>query len=88
VGGLGCKGPYTVGDCPVRGKNTADNGVSMNWCVGSSGDSGVPGTPTTYHVGEARHPCQGCIEPDFPDWSALTVFDEKTSKKIKGFYNS
>jgi Ni,Fe-hydrogenase I small subunit len=38
-------------------------------------------------VGEARHPCQGCIEPFFPDWEPLTVFDEKTSKKIKGFYN-
>jgi hydrogenase small subunit len=87
LGGLGCKGPYTIGDCPIRGKNTADDGVSMNWCVGASGDSGVPGTPTTSHIGEARHPCQGCIMPSFPDWAELTVFDEKTSKKIKGFYN-
>jgi hydrogenase small subunit len=87
VGGLGCKGPYTVGDCPIRGKNTADDGASMNWCVGASGNSGVPGAPTVTHVGEARHVCQGCIDPRFPDWAELTTFDQKTSRKIKGFYN-
>jgi hydrogenase small subunit len=87
LGGLGCKGPYTFGDCPVRQKNTADDGTKMNWCVGAQG----PGAPSGHvgdGIGEARHPCQGCIEPDFPDWSALTTFNEKTSKKIKGFYNS
>jgi Ni,Fe-hydrogenase I small subunit len=63
----------------------------MNWCVGSSGDSGVPGTPTTSHIGEARHPCQGCIDKRFPDWGELAVNEgnnlNRTSKKIKGFYN-
>ncbi len=83
---LGCKGPYTVGDCPVRGKNTSDDGKSMDWCVGASGQNSAGG-PLVSHVGEARHPCQGCIEPGFPDWASLTVFNEKTSKKIKGFYN-
>ena len=34
LGAFGCKGPYTVGDCPIRGKNTSDDGLSMNWCVG------------------------------------------------------
>jgi hydrogenase small subunit len=87
LGALGCKGPYTVGDCPIRGKNTSDDGLSMNWCVGSSGFSGVDGVPANSHIGSARHPCQGCIEPEFPDWSSLTPFNQKTSKKIKGFYN-
>jgi hydrogenase small subunit len=87
VGGLGCKGPYTFGDCPVRQKNTADDGTPMNWCVGAQG----PGAPSGHvgnGVGEARHVCQGCIEPDFPDWSSLTGDGSKTSNKIKGFYNS
>jgi hydrogenase small subunit len=86
IGGLGCKGPYTFGDCPVRQKNTADDGTLMNWCVGAQG----PGAPSGHvgtGIGEARHPCQGCIEPDFPDWASLTGFNEKTSRKIKGFYN-
>jgi Ni,Fe-hydrogenase I small subunit len=90
LGALGCKGPYTVGDCPIRGKNTSDDGYSMNWCVGASGNSGVDGAPTTYHVGEARHPCQGCIMPQFPDWTELvseSTTGQYTSKKIKGFYN-
>jgi Ni,Fe-hydrogenase I small subunit len=89
LGGLGCKGPYTVGDCPIRGKNTSDDGMSMNWCVGASGNSGVPGTKTGTHVGEARHPCQGCIDPRFPDWSGLALNEgNSSSDKIKGFYNS
>jgi hydrogenase small subunit len=88
LGNLGCKGPYTFGDCPIRQKNTADDGTLMNWCVGSQGPRPtVSDFPDAAGIGEARHPCQGCIEPDFPDWSALTVFDQKTSKKIKGFYN-
>jgi Ni,Fe-hydrogenase I small subunit len=91
LGGLGCKGPYTVGDCPIRGKNTSDDGVSMNWCVGASGPSGVPGTRVGAHIGEARHPCQGCIDPRFPDWGELAVNEgnnlNRTSKNIKGFYN-
>jgi len=87
VGGLGCKGPYTVGDCPIRGKNTSDDGFSMNWCVGASGQNHAGG-PAVSHLGEARHVCQGCIMPDFPDWQGLTGNGgAKTSKRIKGFYN-
>jgi hydrogenase small subunit len=88
LGALGCKGPYTVGDCPIRGKNTSDDGYSMNWCVGASGQNSAGG-PLVSHIGEARHPCQGCIMPGFPDWSELCS-DEgavKTSAKVKGFYN-
>jgi hydrogenase small subunit len=87
LGGLGCKGDYTVGDCPIRGKNTSDDGLSMNWCVGASGQNSAGG-PSVYHVGEARHPCQGCIMQDFPDWKGLTTDGDKTSKRVKGFYNS
>ena len=87
LGGLGCKGPYTVGDCPIRGKNTSDKGESMNWCVGASGQNSVPGSPTVSHIGDARHPCQGCIMKDFPDWTSLTVSGDRTSKRVKGFYN-
>jgi Ni,Fe-hydrogenase I small subunit len=87
LGNKGCKGPYVVGDCPVRGKNTSDDGYSMNWCVGASGDN-LNGN-TVSHIGEARHPCQGCIDKRFPDWSDLALSEgERTSKKIKGFYNS
>jgi Ni,Fe-hydrogenase I small subunit len=90
VGGLGCKGPYTVGDCPIRGKNTTDDGLSMNWCIGASGQNsagpGGSGVLVT-HVGEARHPCQGCIMPDFPDYSGLTGTGERTTGRVKGFYN-
>jgi len=86
LGGLGCKGPYTFGDCPVRQKNTADDGTLMNWCVGAQG-SGAPSGHVGSGIGESRHPCQGCIQPDFPDWSGLTTFDQKTNRKIKGFYN-
>ena len=86
LGGFGCKGPYTVGDCPIRGKNTSDDGLSMNWCVGASG-SGAPSGVAPVHVGDARHPCQGCIQPDFPDWAGLTTVGSKTTKKVKGFYN-
>ncbi len=86
VGGLGCKGPYTVGDCPIRGKNTSDDGLSMNWCVGASGQNNAGG-PAVSHIGEARHPCQGCIMPDFPDFSGLTGTGERTTGRVKGFYN-
>jgi hydrogenase small subunit len=86
VGGLGCKGPYTVGDCPIRGKNTSDDGFSMNWCVGASGQNSAGG-PAVSHIGEGRHPCQGCIMPDFPDYSGLTGTGERTTGRVKGFYN-
>jgi hydrogenase small subunit len=82
LGYLGCKGPYTVGDCPIRQKNTADDGTKMNWCVGAQGP-GAPSGNVGKGIGEARHPCQGCIEPEFPDWAALTG----TTSGIKGFYN-
>jgi Ni,Fe-hydrogenase I small subunit len=58
----------------------------MNWCVGASGQNNAGG-PAVLHVGEARHPCQGCIQPDFPDWAGLTANGDKTSKRVKGFYN-
>jgi hydrogenase small subunit len=84
---LGCKGPYTVGDCPIRQNNTADDGTKMNWCVGAQGP-GAPSRIKADGIGSARHPCQGCIEPDFPDWSALALSEvNRTSDKIKGFYN-
>lgn len=55
----GCNGCLSVyGDCPVRQKNVFDDGTVNNWCVGS--DLGA-------NIGAARHPCQGCIEPGFPD---------------------
>jgi Ni,Fe-hydrogenase I small subunit len=62
---LGCKGNLTTGDCPLRMKNTMDDGTKPNWCVGND-RSGVmqPGGPS---IGHARHPCQGCIMPQFPD---------------------
>jgi Ni,Fe-hydrogenase I small subunit len=88
VGGLGCKGPYTVGDCPSRGKNTADDGTVMNWCVGAQGTNSTGSGTLNPGIGSARHPCQGCIMPDFPDWQGLTGNGgAKTSKRIKGFYN-
>lgn len=89
LGSLGCKGPYTVGDCPMRGKNTTDDGFSSNWCVGASGQNHVPDGSgvNVSHIGESRHPCQGCIMPDFPDWASLTTEGDKTSKRVKGFYN-
>jgi len=71
----------------MRGKNTSDDGFSMNWCVGASGKNSIPGSPTVSHIGEARHPCQGCIMPDFPDWKNLTGSGVKTNKNVKGFYN-
>jgi len=60
---FGCKGKDTMGDCPVRMKNTMDDGTKPNWCVGA----GEPGGLDDANIGQARHPCQGCIEPDFPD---------------------
>lgn len=69
VGPLGCKGPITFGDCPIRQKNVYDDGTMNNWCVGAQGET--PTSPAghfiTHGIGEARHPCQGCIESDFPD---------------------
>jgi hydrogenase small subunit len=87
LGPLGCKGDFTVGDCPIRGKNTTDDGFSMNWCVGASGQNSVPGSPTVSHIGEARHPCQGCIMPDFPDWKGNQPGGDRTNWRVKGFYN-
>ena len=87
VGSLGCKGPYTVGDCPIRQKNTADDGTLMNWCVGAQGAASLPSTHVGSGIGEGRHPCQGCIEPDFPDWAGLATSGDRTRKNVKGFYN-
>jgi len=91
VGNLGCKGPYVVGDCPIRQKNTADDGTLMNWCVGAQGPRPITSTaPDAAGIGEARHVCQGCIEPEFPDWEYLAAEaskDGRTSKRVKGFYN-
>ncbi len=84
----GCKGPYTVGDCPIRQKNIADDGTLMNWCVGAQGPASLPSTHVGTGIGEGRHPCQGCIEPDFPDWEVLTVSGDRTRKNVKGFYNT
>jgi hydrogenase small subunit len=83
----GCKGPYTVGDCPIRQKNTADDGTLMNWCVGAQGAASLPSTHVGSGIGEGRHPCQGCIEPDFPDWAGLATSGDRTRKNVKGFYN-
>jgi len=87
LGALGCKGPYTVGDCPIRQKNTSDDGIPMNWCVGAQGANSTGSGIVTDGLGASRHPCQGCIMPDFPDWKGLTTEGDKTSGKIKGFYN-
>jgi hydrogenase small subunit len=60
---LGCKGPLVMADCSERLKNTFDNGtLGNNWCVGEADAPGSTG------IGDARHPCQGCTEADFPDW--------------------
>ena len=54
----GCKGPVTMGDCPLRQKNVFDDGTANNWCsAGSLGNN----------IAQARHVCQSCIEPNFPD---------------------
>jgi Ni,Fe-hydrogenase I small subunit len=55
---LGCRGESVFGDCPIRQKNVFDDGTVNNWCVGS--DKGP-------NIANARHVCQGCIEPGFPD---------------------
>ena len=57
-GNQGCKGPITFGDCPARQKNVFDDGTVNNWC--SAGSRGP-------NIAQARHVCQSCIEPDFPD---------------------
>ncbi len=62
---LGCKGNSVQADCAARQKNTFDNGTVRNsWCCGNT--DAVP----TEGVGDARHPCQGCTEQDFPDWAS------------------
>jgi hydrogenase small subunit len=52
---LGCRGPGTHADCPLRGWNkgpipvwSSDQYMRANWCVDSNGM------------------CFGCVEPDFP----------------------
>jgi len=58
---LGCKGASVISDCAARQKNTFDDGsLPNNWCCGNT--AAMPG------IGDARHPCQGCTEPQFPDW--------------------
>ena len=57
LNGLGCNGPNTGADCPMRLWNApeGDNGTpspGVNWCVG------------------AGSPCYGCTEPSFPDHMA------------------
>jgi hydrogenase small subunit len=52
---LGCKGALTRSDCPDRQWNRFDDGTKNNWCVGGGG------------IADARHPCQGCVQPTFPD---------------------
>lgn len=54
---VGCKGFWTESDCPTRQWNNFDDGTKNNWCVGGGGGA----------VGDGRHPCQGCVEPKFPD---------------------
>lgn len=63
---LGCNGKWTHSDCPTRGWNTCDDGTKMNWCVGWQ-QSGAPNPGAVNGIGDARHPCQGCVQPDFPD---------------------
>jgi hydrogenase small subunit len=63
---FGCKGQDTQGDCPLRQKNTMDDGTLANWCVGAQGTGSLSGC-TNDGIGSAQHPCQGCIMPDFPD---------------------
>jgi hydrogenase small subunit len=63
---LGCKGQDTQGDCPLRQKNTMDDGTLANWCVGAQGTGSLSGC-TNDGIGSAQHPCQGCIMPGFPD---------------------
>jgi hydrogenase small subunit len=78
---MGCKGPVTRGDCPIRQKNVFDDGTVNNWCAaGSLGPN----------IGESRHVCQGCIQPGFPDFAeyAQTCSASiRTERGIKGFYN-
>ncbi len=64
---FGCKGSVTFGDCPVRQKNVFDDGTKNDWCVGSDLGS---------QIAHARHPCQGCIEPKFPDQMSRVSFYE------------
>jgi len=66
---LGCKGASVISDCAARQKNTFDDGsVRNNWCVGNTSAVSTAG------IGDARHPCQGCTESDFPDWGGLGLY--------------
>jgi hydrogenase small subunit len=62
----GCKGPITFGDCPARQKNVFDDGTVNNWC--SAGSRGP-------NIAQARHVCQSCIQPDFPDPPASPFYE-------------
>ena len=86
---LGCKGEVTFGDCPIRMKNVFDDGTANNWCVGGPGGAGQGWWNPVYNIADARHPCQGCIQPGFPDFPELADdgTDYTVKFKIKGFYN-
>jgi hydrogenase small subunit len=71
---FGCKGRQARGTCPTRQWNRFDDGTVNNWCVGAE----TQGFDIAPNIGHALHPCQGCIEPEFPDWLK--------NRKITGFY--
>jgi Ni,Fe-hydrogenase I small subunit len=88
----GCKGEISFGDCPIRMKNVFDDGTANNWCVGGPGNPGGGGTHGWWNpvqnIADARHPCQGCIEPGFPDFPEIADAGPVTqTNRIKGFYN-
>ncbi len=55
---LGCKGPITYADCPIRKWN---NGT--NWVIG------------------AGAPCNGCTQPEFPDYTS-PFYEKLTDTQI------
>jgi Ni,Fe-hydrogenase I small subunit len=59
---LGCKGYYVRSSCARYQWNNFDDGTLNNYCVGNAETMQAQGT------GDARHPCQGCVERNFPDW--------------------
>lgn len=69
LGGFGCKGNSSFGDCPGRKKNVFDDGTVNNWCIGAEPNnySQYPNRKPADNIAHGRHPCQGCIQPNFPD---------------------
>jgi hydrogenase small subunit len=85
---VGCKGEISFGDCPLRMKNEFDDGTANNWCVGGPGGAAQGWWNPRFNIADARHPCQGCIEPGFPDFSEWADEAPYAVKyRIKGFYN-